>query len=812
MNRRGFPLAAWSLAIVVVASLAWKGSATAAEVPLTGGSKVETRLTTVTGPMGEPSIAPSDSGGVVEAPDTTPDVSASAQDAPAGFWTQVGRSGPVQLTNGVVEGIYDVIAGSAKMAVQLARISAEGQAIADRQQAALITGDPTPIEVSPESQAFVSSMADSAATLAEHPITTVGDFLGSRYDTAVHGTSFQRGHLIGEGLTVVAPLLKWLPGLRPAMRVAAAGQPMEEAAAGVRLPIASPPAPDALPIEGPVDVARSSDDPLPSPSSADSAPECVGAQCAALCFAPETLVETEDGLRPIDTLKAGDRVLARDPETAALAYKPVLRMIITPRRALETLVVVSALGQMESVRVTPNHPFFVRGRGWVEASQIVPNEDALSDDSGGELRVASAASMAEGSTVYNMEVQDFHTYFVGRSHAWVHNQSVNSCPGIRSAEQRVWGVTSDELRGATLVSRVANAQHGVMGSEIVTLRLADGRQVRGVFKPLAGEKTYGDLKAGTLYLREISASRVNNALGLDIVPPTVEMTLGGQKGSVQLFAENTVRAQGANQANLDPILRDRMTALDYLIQNRDRHGNNWLIRSDGATSRPVAIDHGLSFPSGAMNVAAPALRPETRALLAQADPNGLQASLREVGLDEGAIQGVLTRLQTIRTNAGVAAQVPAAPLPAAPRAVPQPAPIAPLQAQFVNGQRQVVVNGRWQIVPPGQNQIAVNGQWVRVLEPPAPPPPPPMAPLQAQLVNGQRQVIVNGRWQIVPPGQNQIAVNGQWVRVLEPPVAAQPLRARVINGQRYVMVNRQWQLVPPGQNRVIVNGQWVQVI
>ena len=164
------------------------------------------------------------------------------------------------------------------------------------------------------------------------------------------------------------------------------------------------------------------------------------------------------------------------------------------------------------------------------------------------------------------------------------------------AEQQTWSVTSDDLTHATLISREPNGLHGVMGSEIVTLQLADGRQVRGVFKPIGGEKNYGAYKAGTLYIREVAASRLSNALGLDIVPPTVPMTFDNQTGSLQLFAENTVRAQGADQTRLDPLLRDRMTALDYLIQNSDRHGGNWLIRNDGATSRPVAIDHGLSFP------------------------------------------------------------------------------------------------------------------------------------------------------------------------------------------------------------------------
>ena len=81
-----------------------------------------------------------------------------------------------------------------------------------------------------------------------------------------------------------------------------------------------------------------------------------------------------------------------------------------------------------SIRVTPNHPFFVDGRGWVQASELGPATDGLATASGDRVDIGAARSLSEGATVYNLEVAHFHTYFVGHVHAWVHNQTTACCP------------------------------------------------------------------------------------------------------------------------------------------------------------------------------------------------------------------------------------------------------------------------------------------------------------------------------------------------------------------------------------------------
>jgi hypothetical protein len=236
---------------------------------------------------------------------------------------------------------------------------------------------------------------------------------------------------------------------------------------------------------------------------------------------------------------------------------------------------------------------------------------------------------------------------------------------FQGVHQTHWGTSGSELANAKVEGSIDNAQHGVMGSHIVTLRLANGKQVRGIFKPIDGEKDWGEYKKGTLYQREIAASRLSDELGFHIVPPTIETTVNGQKGSLQLWVENASTANLVHdQFHMDRARRELMTVFDYLISNTDRHGGNWLVRHNGQSEEPVAIDHGLSFPSNSAVVTAPPphlqnLRPETRALLAQSSPERIARALVKTGLDGGAVTGAINRLELVRAaNGGPPASTP----------------------------------------------------------------------------------------------------------------------------------------------------------
>lgn len=68
------------------------------------------------------------------------------------------------------------------------------------------------------------------------------------------------------------------------------------------------------------------------------------------------------------------------------------------------------------IRTTREHPFFVRGKGWISAKEIETGDQVSSHD-GQWVTVEAVTDLNEVATVYNLRVSDYHTYFVG-SREW----------------------------------------------------------------------------------------------------------------------------------------------------------------------------------------------------------------------------------------------------------------------------------------------------------------------------------------------------------------------------------------------------------
>jgi hypothetical protein len=136
-------------------------------------------------------------------------------------------------------------------------------------------------------------------------------------------------------------------------------------------------------------------------------------------FAEGTPVETPDGPKPIEDLEPGDLVLARNDQTGEIDWRPIGAVIHSDDKPVLELELISEAGR-EPIKTTPDHPFWVTDRGWVEAKDLAPG-DPLVSANGGWLRVGAATWLQETAPVYNFEVPGFHTYFVGESAAWTHN-------------------------------------------------------------------------------------------------------------------------------------------------------------------------------------------------------------------------------------------------------------------------------------------------------------------------------------------------------------------------------------------------------
>ena len=141
--------------------------------------------------------------------------------------------------------------------------------------------------------------------------------------------------------------------------------------------------------------------------------------CVTACFPAGTPIAVEDGYRNIEDLQVGDLVWSWHEETGDLALQPVVQTMRRDSDALVELRVGS-----DTVRATPEHPFWVAGQGWKVAGELVAG-DALLRSDGQSMPVLEVVHHTEQSKpVHNVEVAHWHTYLVSWWMLVVHNATV----------------------------------------------------------------------------------------------------------------------------------------------------------------------------------------------------------------------------------------------------------------------------------------------------------------------------------------------------------------------------------------------------
>ena len=167
-----------------------------------------------------------------------------------------------------------------------------------------------------------------------------------------------------------------------------------------------------------------------------------------VCFVAGTLVSTEEGQIRIEDIEPGMLVWATDPITGETALKPVVQTFVNQTNEL---VHVTVNG--ETITCTNEHPFYSPVKGWIAACQLRAG-DVLVMLNGERIVVEQVQHelLESPVTVYNFEVADYHTYYVGDTEVLVHN----SCRS--EAVKKAWGLERENvMNGGDGITRVWTA-------------------------------------------------------------------------------------------------------------------------------------------------------------------------------------------------------------------------------------------------------------------------------------------------------------------------------------------------------------------
>lgn len=248
-----------------------------------------------------------------------------------------------------------------------------------------------------------------------------------------------------------------------------------------------------------------------------------------------------------------------------------------------------------------------------------------------------------------------------------------------SAEASARADAFNQLTDATLKS-TRRLGGGVNTSEIATMELPDGQEVKGVWKMAKGEekRLRDNIVAGTYYRREAATAELDTMLGDGaVVPATVTRRIDGEHGSLQMFDPAAEKYNGATAVGkaVDAISKTgsennesmrRTFLVDAISGNDDRHGGNIMFKLLGKEKKltAVAIDNGLTFPEGgACRFLFPSARSTEKSLqsflklddksveqLARLDLAAVAKMLEKNGISKAGARPALVRIATLQND------------------------------------------------------------------------------------------------------------------------------------------------------------------
>jgi prepilin-type N-terminal cleavage/methylation domain-containing protein/uncharacterized repeat protein (TIGR02543 family) len=143
------------------------------------------------------------------------------------------------------------------------------------------------------------------------------------------------------------------------------------------------------------------------------------------CFLPNTPIKTIDGYKAINKINVGDKILNYNEETGKNEYNKVLKVHIHEKSEIDEELYTLTLNDETKFKVTSTHGLYIRRNGetkWLRTRDVKIG-DYLRYSDGTYHKIVKLSHKELTSTVYNLTVDNTHTFYVGYKEVLVHNIS-----------------------------------------------------------------------------------------------------------------------------------------------------------------------------------------------------------------------------------------------------------------------------------------------------------------------------------------------------------------------------------------------------
>ena len=169
-------------------------------------------------------------------------------------------------------------------------------------------------------------------------------------------------------------------------------------------------------------------------------------------FRGDMEVKTEQGYKPIESIKIGDKVYAKNELTGQMTYQRVQAHYNNPYDFTVYVEVIDEQGKHQTIVSNKIHPFFtqvnegelvpsseghhyngeIQNAQWVDAQNLKAGYKLLSENNHWQT-VKGVTIKAEKLSAYNLTVETYHTYFIKGANSdldgvWVHNDCFLDIP------------------------------------------------------------------------------------------------------------------------------------------------------------------------------------------------------------------------------------------------------------------------------------------------------------------------------------------------------------------------------------------------